>query len=93
MAAHRWPILILAGTVALGVAGCSRSSNTGRDPWGDYLVAQEIWKNERAMLDDFERLHPGNPSTADREVLDMLRERFDKASAHVKACRQKLPEE
>ncbi len=45
------------------------------------------------MLEDFERLHPTNPSAEEKAVLEMLKARFDKAAAHVKACRQQLPEE
>lgn len=83
----------LAIATVLSVAGCSRDPVGGRDPWADYLVAQEVWKNEREMLEDFERLHSSNLTADDQAVLEMLKARFEKASAHVKSCRQKLPEE
>ncbi len=91
MSPIRWTVWALVCTSAICLAGCSKSASSG-DPWTDYLTAQEIWKNERAMLEDYERLHQNSPTASDKEVLDMLKARFDKAAAHVKACREKLPE-
>ena len=93
MLLNRWMILVFTTVTAISLAGCSKSPTGSRDPWADYLTAQEVWKNERAMLEDFERLHPTSPTKEEQAVLEMLKTRFDKASKHVKVCRQNLPDE
>ncbi|HET6425894.1 MAG TPA: hypothetical protein VFG20_19545 [Planctomycetaceae bacterium] len=82
----------LVGLLLASVAGCF-GGGTKTDPWADYLTAQEVWKNERAMLEDFERAMGPNPSAEDKALYATLKERFEKASAHVKAVRARLPKE
>lgn len=83
----------IVGLLILSAVGCFGSSASRLDPWEDYYIAQEIWKNERAMLDDFERSMGPNPSEKDLALHATLKERFDKAAAHVKAVRARLPKE
>jgi hypothetical protein len=75
----------------LMTAGCGRSS-AKLDPWEEYLVAQEVWKNERDMLEAYENAHQINPTADQQAVIKDLRARFEKATAHVKAVRERLPE-
>ena len=83
----------LIGLLLASMVGCFGGSTPKLDPWQEYLIAQEIWKNERVMLDDFERSMGPNPTEKDQALHETLKQRFEKASAHVKAVRAKLPKE
>lgn len=84
---------LLLGLLLATCAGCFGGGTPKLDPWQEYLIAQEIWKNERVMLDDFERSMGPNPTEKDQALHETLKQRFEKASAHVKAVRAKLPKE
>ena len=84
---------LLSGFLIATTAGCFGGGTPKLDPWQEYLIAQEIWKNERVMLDDFERSMGPNPTEKDQALHATLKERFEKASAHVKAVRAKLPKD